>query len=403
LIGRQEAYISSYGCSVPTVALTTEEWIRQNRAVRSLYAHPEDLIKFCEDIYTGSGIKMRYFCSAILEDTKVANVDDMDPDLKKMNALSTIGNIKTSIYNKANNYDPAYWERMKIYEETCIALSVDAAKKALANWSGDRSEITHILTTCTSGWREPGMACAIMKACELPQDCQKAELNFNGCFCGATCLRLARDIIRGGGQAVLVVACEVPSSHVDFKLTDRDNLVAQSLFADGAAAIIVTAKKGLWKFVDAGSSIVPNASHLLGLNPPCDAEATSYQMTLHKDVGPTLGEYFRTGHGKELLEKMYKTDDLSRPALCVHPGGPKILEAVGSVFLERGWHKNALDASYKSFNSFGNLGAAAMLFVLARRLALNDIEQDKLIMMAFGPGVTVEWSCLERATSSPSQ
>jgi predicted naringenin-chalcone synthase len=119
-------------------------------------------------------------------------------------------------------------------------------------------------------------------------------------------------------------------------------------------------------------------------------------MILHKDVGPALGKYFRTGHGKDLLAKMYDPRE-ERPALCVHPGGPKILEAVGGVLTELGWHKNALDSSYKSFHSFGNLGAAAMLFVLARRLALNDIEKDKLIMMAFGPGVTVEWATLVRA------
>ena len=43
----------------------------------------------------------------------------------------------------------------------------------------------------------------------------------------------------------------------------------------------------------------------------------------------------------------------------------------------------------------GNLGAAAMLFVMARQLP--DLASDRLATFAFGPGVTVEWAVLERA------
>jgi hypothetical protein len=37
---------------------------------------------------------------------------------------------------------------------------------------------------------------------------------------------------------------------------------------------------------------------------------------------------------------------------------------------------------------------------LSSRFAANDIAEDKLITMAFGPGVTAEWAVLERATPS---
>lgn len=41
-------------------------------------------------------------------------------------------------------------------------------------------DITHILTTNTSGWREPGLAAHIIHALGLPLTTAKAELNFNG-------------------------------------------------------------------------------------------------------------------------------------------------------------------------------------------------------------------------------
>ena len=42
----------------------------------------------------------------------------------------------------------------------------------------------------------------------------------------------------------------------------------------------------------------------------------------------------------------------------------------------------------------GNLGAAAMLFVMAR--ILPTVKTDRIATFAFGPGVTVEWGMLRR-------
>ena len=280
-------------------------------------------------------------------------------------------------------------------------MCVRAAENAVKCWGKDKSTITHVLTTCTSGWTEPGIGCAVIKALGLSQDIQKAELNFNGCFCGATCLRMARDIIRAGdATAVLIVACEVATTHFDWNRTETELMIAQSLFADGAASIVV-AREGIWRYSQTGSSIVPESGHLLGLRPPMYKDETCYVMTLSKLVSPSLYAYFSKGHGKDIIKKLYNPRE-PKPALAVHPGGPRILEAVGDVFFELGWKEDALQASFDTFGNFGNLGSSAMLFVLANRLGKNDITEDKLITMAFGPGVTVEYAQLERSKGGKS-
>jgi len=200
---------------------------------------------------------------------------------------------------------------------------------------------------------------------------------------------------------VLIVACEVATTHYDWNQTDTEKMIAQSLFADGAASIIV-AKEGVWRYTQSGSSIVPNSGHLLGLRPPMEEGETIYSMTLSKLVSPSLYAYFSKGHGKDILKKLYNPRQ-AKPALAIHPGGPRILEAVGDVFFELGWPEDALQGSFDTFGQFGNLGSAAMLFVLANRLSQNDITEDKLITMAFGPGVTVEYAVLEHASLPPKQ
>jgi predicted naringenin-chalcone synthase len=232
------------------------------------------------------------------------------------------------IYGDHPEHNPPLSKRMQCYSQTAVHLCAAAAERAVTHWGKDRMQITHLLTTCTSGWSEPGIGCGVIKALGLSEDVQKAELNFNGCFCGATCLRLANDLIRSGSaKHVLLVACEVSTTHFDWGRTDTELMIAQSLFADGAASIIVSSE-GVWKFGLTGSSVVPNSSHLLGLKPPMFEGETCYVMTLSKLVSPSLYAYFSKGHGRDILKKLYNPRE-TKPALAIHPGGPRILEAVG--------------------------------------------------------------------------
>jgi len=380
-----EAHIAGYGTAVP-YPIITEQYLHHDRKIREHQGQSEQVIKMVERLTLGTGIHTRHYAHP---HWLPAGHQPQDyPD-----ALDV--SLQHDIFTP-HDYIPPYHERMKVFHDTAVKMAVKAAKKALADWGGDPQDITHIITTCTSGWSEPGIAVEVMRELNLPLDCQKAELNFNGCFCGATCLRLARDVIRAGDSSgVLVVAVETASTHYDLNATDTSSLVAHSLFADGAAAIVL-APEGRWRYTATGMSLVPDSTHLLGLDPPRSVEHSAYRMTLDKSVGPSLGEYLQSEQGLKLLNRLdVPSGDAANTALAIHPGGPNILHHVGKVFESYGWQESALDHSYDTLQSVGNLGAAAMLFVLAR--SLEKFDQDKLITMAFGPGVTVEWATLERA------
>ena len=250
------------------------------------------------------------------------------------------------------------------------------------------------MTTCTSGWSEPGISAALIRELGLSLDTHKQELNFNGCFCGATCLRIARDIVRAGeARAVLVVAVETASAQYDPVATDISSLIASSLFADGAAAFIL-APEGEWIYKASGMSLVPDTEDWLMMSPDLESDRATYRMFLHREIGSRLASYFREERGAELLTAMLEHGD-EPPALAVHPGGPAILESVSGVFEQHGWPKGALQPSIDTLYDTGNLGAAALLFVMAR--LLPDVQSDRVGAFAFGPGVTVEWGLLERA------
>lgn len=382
---KKEAHISSVGTALP-YPVSTERMLEVDKAMRQFHGQSETVISRMKSFVKGTGIHTRHYSHPIWIES-----DKSIDDYKEQKPYALAQDIYTP-----NRFIPPYWQRMQVFGDTAIKLAEEASRQALKKWGGKAADITHIITTCTSGWSEPGIAVSIMQTLGLPDDCQKAELNFNGCFCGATCLRIARDIIRAGdAKAVLVVAVEVASTHYDVNATDISSLVAHSLFADGAAAIILS-DEGSWKYTQTGMSLVPKSGHLLGLLPPTGPGHTGYRMTLNREVGKQLGRYFRDGAGHMILNKMYPDTSKSTPALGIHPGGPNILDHVGRVFYELGWPTDALQSSYDTLQSVGNLGAAAMMFVLARRL--ESIEENELITMAFGPGVTVEWAKLEKVS-----
>mmetsp|Transcript_2698 Transcript_2698/g.5788 ORF Transcript_2698/g.5788 Transcript_2698/m.5788 type:complete len:545 (+) Transcript_2698:77-1711(+) len=383
---RHDAHIAAWGIATP-FPVSAARFLEVDRRERTKKGQPEKVMKQMETLVKSSRITNRHSCHPIyLPEGKTAK--DY-PD--------AVGFVTHDIYGTHPESNPPLTTRMACYPETAVKMCAIAAERALKKWGKDKMLITHVLTTCTSGWAEPGIGCGVIKHLGLSEDVQKAELNFNGCFCGATCLRLANDLIRSGSaKNVLLVACEVGTTHFDWGRTETELMIAQSLFADGAASIVVSTE-GVWKFGQTGSSIVPNSGHLLGLKPPLHENETCYVMTLSKHVSPALYSYFSKGHGRELLKKLYNPRE-ARPALAIHPGGPRILEAVGDVFFELGWAEDALDGSYETFMNFGNLGSAAMLFVLAHRLGQDNIKEDKLVTMAFGPGVTVEYAQLERSS-----
>lgn len=387
----KEAHIAGIGTALP-YPVSTERLLEKDEEIRRLYNQPEIVINQMKSFILGTRIHTRHYSHPYW-----LPPDKTTDDYPEAKEVALTKDIFTP-----NNFIPPYWERMSVFHETAIKMGKKAARKALEDWGGDPKTISHVFTTCTSGWSEPGLAVAVIQDLELPHNCQKAELNFNGCFCGATCLRLARDSIRAGdAAAVLVVAVEAASTHFDIRDTEISSLVAHALFADGAAAVVLSPEERGWRYARTGMTLVPGTVDLLCLNPPLQPEHSSYRMILSKDVGIRLGEYFREGAGKELLQKICPASSFPKPALSIHPGGPNILGSVNEVLLDMGWPDDAIKPSYNTLRSVGNLGAAAMLFVLAQ--TVRQAEEEDMLAMTFGPGVTVEWATLRKVKNIRSR
>lgn len=82
-----------------------------------------------------------------------------------------------------------------------------------------------------------------------------------------------------------------------------------------------------------------------------------------------------------------KSVDGTMLEVACHPVGPKIHDTI--LMLEsKVFPSDALDRCYKTFQTNGNLGSAAVLFV--REEVLTNTDRDAMFSFVFGPGMAVE-------------
>ena len=94
--------------------------------------------------------------------------------------------------------------------------------------------------SCT-GFINPGPDYKIVRALGLNPAVQRYHLGFMGCYAAFPALRAAKSFCEADPAAVVLVVCaELCSLHVRTS-NDPDTIMGSALFADGAAAAVVTA------------------------------------------------------------------------------------------------------------------------------------------------------------------
>ena len=288
---------------------------------------------------------------------------------------------------------PGTAERNRVYSHCARELAVDLAKRAIADAPGfEKEDITHIIYTSCTGFANPGPDYHIIRELGLRQDVQRYTLGFMGCYAAFPALRMAAQFCQANPEAVVLVIClELCTLHM--QINDQpDSILANSLFADGAAAAIVSARepqegKPVYRLDGFESALVPSSESEMAW----EIGNEGFNIVLSSYVPDIIG-----GNIRQLLNGILKRQDAGLDDVdewAVHPGGRAILDKVQeSLHLKA----DALEASRTILRDYGNMSSATILFVLKEMLDSAETPQAKLCAMAFGPGLTVETAVLER-------
>jgi predicted naringenin-chalcone synthase len=294
--------------------------------------------------------------------------------------------------------NPSTKVRNEIFAEQVTRLFIEAAHAALGACPDlTLLDITHVITVSCTGFFNPGPDYKIVRALGLDPAVQRYHLGFMGCYAAFPALRAAKAFCEADPQAVVLVVCaELCSLHVRTS-NDPDTIMGSALFADGAAAAIVTARNA------------PDAPALLQLDhfetvlTPVGEESMAWNIGDH-GFEMVLGNYVPhiiDDHIIGALEPLLSRDQslLGLPYRdirhwAIHPGGRSILDKVQSRL---DLTDEQLPPARETLRRFGNMSSATVLFVLKYILDQPTTEADERICsMAFGPGLTVETGLFTR-------
>jgi len=287
---------------------------------------------------------------------------------------------------------PSTAARMKRYAVEAGRLAADGVRTALERSGIAATSVTHLVTCSCTGFANPGVDLELVATLGMPADVSRTHVGFMGCHGAFNAIRVAAAFAEAEPDAVVLVVCvELCSLHFQYG-SRSDLLVANSIFADGAAAIVGiganhprAAGQHTWRLARQWSQILPDSADDMGWT----IGDHGFEMNLSARVPGIIG-----GEIPGLVARSLATQGLARAdvgAWAVHPGGPRVLANVQEAL---GLDASALAASQAVLGDHGNMSSATILFILER--LLRDDTPAPCLAMAFGPGLTAELALFSR-------
>jgi len=357
-----ETILPGFSFSQEQASLKMQEWFKDERTKRIIRV-----------LYRQSGIAKRH--------SVITNFD---------------GNEADSFFKTGPDallQEPGTAARNDIFARESRSLSVALARKVLDCCPGfGPGDVTHVVTASCTGFYNPGPDYYIVRDLEMPYSTQRYHLGFMGCYAAFPALRMAAQFCEARPEAVVLVMClELCSLHLQMN-GNEDSLLANSLFADGAGAAIVSARKpapgrSAYRVGDFHSALVPSGEGDMAWR----IGDRGFDIALSSYVPKIIGANIR-----EFIEPSLAASGLAPADVetwAVHPGGRSIIDQV-QTSLALG--PEQVRASREVLRDYGNMSSASILFVLRNILDRpSRSDREKVCAMAFGPGLTVEMALLD--------
>lgn len=331
---------------------------------------------------------------------KAMQLDEVDQRALQVLFRATGINTRYSVlsdYSKTENFEfysnqpglepfPSTRARMDVYRQHAVTLSAASARSCLASSQLTAADITHLIVVSCTGLYAPGLDIELVKELGLRTSVERTCINFMGCYAAFNAIKLADSFCQSNANArVLIVCTELCSIHFQKESTE-DNWLANALFADGSAAVLMQTRPGN------GVNLRP-ISFYCDIAPDTPNEMAwtvgdfGFEMKLSSYVPTAIRQGIRSLTHR-LLSKVNRSS-AEIDFYAIHPGGKRILEVIEQ---ELNLTSDQNRFSYRVLRDFGNMSSPTVLFVLndiRKQLTSND-KGKTILSFAFGPGLTLE-------------
>jgi predicted naringenin-chalcone synthase len=276
-------------------------------------------------------------------------------------------------------------ERNDLYMPAALDLGEKAIHKALQQAGYAPQDIDDFIVVSCTGFSIPGLDLQLAGRLGMRPDLRRTCILGMGCYGAFPGLLRAREsVATQPDKLALVLSVELCSLHFQIEPT-AENMVSTSLFSDGAAAVLVG---GSAQHKTSLPYLVDSLTH-------CDYqtlehmafEVTNYgfQMHLSSYVPDLLAAKVET-----FVDTLLERNNLARDQIRfwgIHPGSKKIVEHIQERLT---LSDEQVKSAFGVLRENGNMSSATILFVLDCIQQENPAPGDYGVLMAFGPGLTME-------------
>ncbi|GIF29452.1 type III polyketide synthase [Actinoplanes utahensis] len=281
--------------------------------------------------------------------------------------------------------------RMRRYQAEAAPLGKAAVSRALADAGLAAGDLGLFAVCSCTGYATPGLDILLARDLGMSPNVQRLFVGHMGCYAALPGLGSVTDFVAARGRPGLLLCAELTSLHLQppAARTDIQQIVSHALFSDAAAAVVVTPGNAAGYAVREVAAITDTstADHMTW-----EVTDLGFRMGLSPQVPTVLARHVR-GLVDDVLARHGRTvADVG--GWAVHPGGPKILDVVQERL---DLDDSALAESRGVLAAYGNCSSPTVLLVLDE-LRRRPAPPESIIMLAFGPGLTLYVTLLEGST-----
>jgi alkylresorcinol/alkylpyrone synthase len=283
-------------------------------------------------------------------------------------------------------------ESSAAYTETASNLTFEAASQAMKNARLQPSDIGMVVVVSTTGISTPSLDAKLIQRLALPHHTRRLPIWGLGCAGGVAGLARAGELCATLPTNTYLLFVAVECCSLTFQRNDisKSNIVASSLFADGAAAVILgnpsqtsnDESSSKLSICGSYSFLFDDSEDIMGW----DILESGLKVRFSRDI-PS----FIAAHVPQRLMEACSVWGIERERLrhfVVHAGGAKVLQAYHDALSVP---LSELEPAYSVLREHGNMSSASVLFALQRFLASKPASGEYGVMMALGPGFSAEF------------
>ncbi|MBC8162720.1 MAG: type III polyketide synthase [Roseiflexaceae bacterium] len=296
----------------------------------------------------------------------------------------------------------SFQECNDLYIKLATSLSQQAALECLAQAGLTPADVDHLLFVSTTGMSAPSLDAVLINKMAMDRHTRRTPIWGLGCAGGVGGLARAYDyVLAHPTERALLISTELCSTTFQWDDKSKRNFIAASLFADGAAAVLVegdqvqslkqagapsstaqAASKPRLSILATQSTTWPATHEVMGW----DIVSTGMRVVFSARIPGIVQSLMRENVEELLTPHGLSLDDISHWVL--HPGGAKVVTAYESAL---GIDPERLTHTKNTLRDYGNMSSATVFFVLEQFVRSGQIKPgDYGVMAVLGPGFSCE-------------